>query len=129
MMERAERETAERVTGISNVTYDLISMLQNKLEAITVCEIYIDDANAVGNTRVATMFEHCRATDLSVVQSLRKILRDELNSAHDEVGDEITSQERGGDLKSRDTSDVMDEGLDASFPASDPPSYSGTTTN
>lgn len=128
-MELAERKTAARVTGVPNVTYDLISMLHNKLEAITACEIYIDDAHASGNSRAATMFEHCRATDLSIVHSLRKILREELEASHAEEVALEQSDNRGGDLQSRQESNIVDDESDSSFPASDPPSFSGTTTS
>ena len=74
VMERAEREQAERVSGISNLTYDLIGMLHEKLEALTVYEVYQQDAESAGHTQAAALIEHCRQIDLEIVQKLRVML-------------------------------------------------------
>ena len=126
VMERAERKGAERVSGVPNLTYDLIALLHEKLEAITVYEIYKQDAADAGNTRACALFEHCQETDRSVVQSLRKILAEELNGKVDEP-EKGTPVDRGGDLSPLSSPEVVDDASEDSFPASDPPSYSGTT--
>ena len=59
VMERAERHGAERVSGIPNLTFDLVSMLHEKLEAITVYEVYQRDAEEAGHTQAAALIEHC----------------------------------------------------------------------
>ena len=130
VMERAERQSAERVTGISNVAYDLITLLQNKLEAITACEVYKQDAQEAGNARALSVFEHCQDVDRAFVQRLRRLLAEELGASlaeeeHDERG---TPVQRGGDLSSIRSEEVVDDASEDSFPASDPPSFSGTTT-
>ena len=79
VMEQAERERAERVSGIPNLTYDLISMLHEKLEALTVYEIYQQDAEEAGHTQAAALIEHCRHIDLEIVQKLRLLLASELD--------------------------------------------------
>ena len=130
VMERAERQSAELVTGISNVAYDLITLLQNKLEAITACEVYKQDAQEAGNARALSIFEHCQDVDRAFVQRLRRLLAEELGASlaeeeHDERG---TPVQRGGDLSSIRSEEVVDDASEDSFPASDPPSFSGTTT-
>jgi hypothetical protein len=130
VMERAERQSAELVTGISNVAYDLITLLQNKLEAITACEVYKQDAQEAGNARALSVFEHCQDVDRAFVQRLRRLLAEELGASlaeeeHDERG---TPVQRGGDLSSIRSEEVVDDASEDSFPASDPPSFSGTTT-
>jgi hypothetical protein len=47
--ERAERRNAERISGVSNLTYDLISLLHNKLEAISAYDVYRQDARDARN--------------------------------------------------------------------------------
>jgi hypothetical protein len=42
VIEQAKRST-EQITGISNVTYDLISVIHNKLQAIAAIEGYKQD--------------------------------------------------------------------------------------
>ena len=130
VMERAERQSAERVTGISNVAYDLITLLQNKLEAITACEVYKQDAQEAGNARALSVLEHCQDVDRAFVQRLRRLLAEELGASlaeeeHDERG---TPVQRGGDLSSIRSEEVVDDASEDSFTASDPPSFSGTTT-
>ena len=134
VMERAERHDAERVSGIPNLTYDLVSMLHEKLEAITVYEIYQRDAEAAGHSQAAALIEHCRQTDQAVVQKLRAMLSQELGGSSTQVEDEddnrpSTPAGRGGGLRSSDKESVVDEASDESFPASDPPSYSRGTTS
>lgn len=129
VMERAERHTSERVSGIPNLTYDLISMLHEKLEAITVYEIYQRDAEEAGHGQAAALIEHCRQTDLAIVQKLRALLAQELGGGapameNDEEGVPSTPAGRGGELTPADKDTMVDEASDESFPASDPPSYS-----
>lgn len=132
VMERAERHTSERVSGIPNLTYDLISMLHEKLEAITVYEIYQRDAEEAGNSQAAALIEHCRQTDQAIVQKVRALLAQELNSVAPKVDPDEeappTPGGRGGELKPAGKDTIVDQASDESFPASDPPSYSGTST-
>jgi hypothetical protein len=45
VIEQAKRST-HQVTGIPNVTYDLISVMHNKLQAIAAIEGYKEDAKS-----------------------------------------------------------------------------------
>ena len=129
VMERAERQTAERVTGVSNLTYDLITLLQNKLEAITAYEVYKRDAHEAGNTRAQSLFEHCQDADRAMVTKLRRLLADELGvlAADEDPEGHGTPENRGGSLRTTELPEIVEETSDQSFPASDPPSFSGTT--
>lgn len=129
VMERAESKSAERVTGIPNLTYDLLTLLQNKLEAITAYEVYKEDAQEAGNARALSIFEHCQDVDRALVNKLRRLLADELGAglAEDEHKERGTPVQRGGDLSSIRSEEVVDDASEDSFPASDPPSFSGTT--
>jgi hypothetical protein len=129
VMERAERKTAERITGVSNLTYDLITLLQNKLEAITAYEVYKQDAQEAGNTRAQSLFEHCQDVDRAMVNKLRRLLADELGvlATDEDPEGHATPESRGGSLKTTELPEIVEETLDESFPASDPPSFTGTT--
>src|SRR5918999_815458 len=74
VMEQAERRGAERVSGIPNDTFDLVSMLHEKLEAITVYEVYQRDAEEAGHTQAAALIEHARQTVWAVVKKRRRML-------------------------------------------------------
>jgi hypothetical protein len=129
VMERAERRTAERVSGVPNLTYDLVAMLHEKLEAITVYEIYKQDAREAGHTRALSLFEHCQETDRSVVQHIRKLLADELGTREEGVvrrDGTGPAMQRGGDLSSLVSDELVDDASEDSFPASDPPSFNGS---
>ena len=130
VMERAEPQSAERVTGITNLTYDLITLLQNKLEAITAYEVYKQDAQEAGNTRALSIFEHCQDVDRAMVIKLRRLLVDQLGvAAIDEDPEGYgTPENRGGSLKTTELPEIVEETSDQSFPASDPPAFGGTTT-
>lgn len=129
VMERAERRSAERVSGVPNLTYDLVAMLHEKLEAITVYEIYKQDAREAGNTRALSLFDHCQEMDRSVIQLIRTLLSEELRGpegGNARFNGPDTAMQRGGDLSSLVSEEVVDDASEDSFPASDAPSFSGS---
>ena len=54
-IEQTKRQT-ERVTGVSNVAYDLMVVLTNKLEGIAALEDYKLDAEEAGDREVHALF-------------------------------------------------------------------------
>lgn len=72
-MEHAKRG-AERISGVSNVTYDLISVLSNELEGIAAIEEYKQDAEAAGDREVVAFFESWQQTARAQVEQLRGLL-------------------------------------------------------
>ena len=123
MMERAERQGAERAGGVPNLTYDLLAMLHEKLESITVVETYLQDARAAGRAEAAALFEQVRDHDRIVVTQLRQLLAWEPAPGLDQSADMPAS--RGGDLSPSDDDSIVDESSKDSFPASDAPSFTG----
>lgn len=124
-----ERRRAERVTGVSNLTYDLVAMLHEKLEAITIYEIYKQDAREAGNGRALSLFDHCQELDRSVIQHIRNLLSQELvvrDGAVDQFDWTGTAMQRGGDLSPLTSLELVDDASEDSFPASDPPSFNGS---
>jgi len=129
VMERAERRSAERVSGVPNLTYDLVAMLHEKLESITVYEIYKQDAREAGNTRALSLFNHCQEMDRSVIQLIRNLLSDALAAREEgrtRLNGADTAMQRGGDLSSLAAEEMVDDASEDSFPASDPPSFNGS---
>lgn len=52
----AKRQTEEK-TGVSNVTYDLLTVLQNKLTGVAAIEEYKIDAKDHGDNEAMQLFE------------------------------------------------------------------------
>lgn len=127
-MEQANRVDAQRISGIPNLTFDLVSLMHNKLEAVAAVEVYLADAREVGHEEAIAFLEFVRNTDLAAVQTLRKLLRGELDTTVDPGPDgTFIDSERGGDLRPNDDLEDVDLESDLSFPASDPPTFNKTT--
>lgn len=72
-IEQAKR-TSDEVTGVSNVTYDLISTVHNKLQAIAAMEGYRRDADADGDREVIDCFDRIITRETEDLQQLRTLL-------------------------------------------------------
>lgn len=73
-IEHAKREAAPQVSGVSNVTYDLISLLHNKLEGVAAFEEYKMDAQEAGDQEVVRLFEDLERREAEDVQKLKECL-------------------------------------------------------
>ena len=71
--EQAKRG-AERVTGISNVAYDLMAVLTNKLEGVAAMEEYKLDADAAHEPAVRAAFERIEQRERQDIDELRGLL-------------------------------------------------------
>jgi hypothetical protein len=76
-LEEAKRRSA-RVTGVSNVAYDLLVVLTNKLEGIAAMEEYKLDADAADDTAVRAAFERIEQRDRQDIDELRGLLIEHL---------------------------------------------------
>ena len=84
-MEQTKRG-AERISGIPNVTYDLIAVLHNKLDAIAAMEIYKQDARDAGIREAESFFDQCQRDDRAAVEQLRGLLSSQLQSGMPGIG-------------------------------------------
>ena len=125
-MEHVQRDVVARIRGVPNLTFDLVSMLHEKLEAISVYEGYLEDARAVGNDEAASVILTCQNADRTAVHAIQELLREELAPGRDN-GQLATYPNRGGDLRAADRDNPIDDASDDSFPASDPPSFAGAS--
>lgn len=120
----------ERARGIPNLTAGLVAVLQAKLELISALDIYKEDAREINHAKALALFDHCQQTDSFIVQHLTVLLAEELGALQTEADEETALQQRpprGGDLSSIRAEDQVDDASEDSFPASDPPSFSGST--
>ena len=65
---RAER--AEQLP-LSNLNYDLLTVLQNKLEAVAAYETYLQDCKAAGNAECQALVADLKRDDERHVERLR----------------------------------------------------------
>ncbi len=74
-MEQGEaKRRSERVTGVSNVAYDLMVVLTNKLEGVAAMEEYKLDADAADDTAVRAAFERIEERERQDIDELRGLL-------------------------------------------------------
>jgi deazaflavin-dependent oxidoreductase (nitroreductase family) len=71
--ENAKRRS-ERVTGVSNVAYDLMVVLTNKLEGVAAMEDYKLDADAANDPEVRAAFERIEQRERECIEELRGLL-------------------------------------------------------
>lgn len=57
--------------ALSNLSYDVISSLDNKLEAVTAYNQYIKDCQAAGDNACRQLFEDLKRTDEQQADRLR----------------------------------------------------------
>lgn len=59
---------------LNDVSYDLLSVLQSKLDAIAIYEQYIEDAKEAGNSQVERLFEQIKQQDEQAAEKLTDTL-------------------------------------------------------
>jgi hypothetical protein len=65
---------------IDNVTYDIITVLQSKMEGLTAYEQYIKDCQAANNTGCAQVLQSIQQQDQQQVQQLQQALKQLMTS-------------------------------------------------
>ena len=61
-------------TGVSDLAYDIITLLQSKLEAVSIYEQFVEDAQEAGDTQTAQLFDQIRQQDEQQVDLLAAAL-------------------------------------------------------
>jgi hypothetical protein len=80
-MDRAEaieqveaKRDAAAITGVSNIAYDLMVVLTNKLEAIAAIEEYKIDAAEAGDAEAQAMLERIEQSERDAIDQLRALV-------------------------------------------------------
>ena len=60
--------------AISNLEYDLLTVLQNKAEAVQAYDSYIQDAQSIGSQPCAELFQKLKQSEMQQVQEIREHL-------------------------------------------------------
>ncbi|WP_148211866.1 hypothetical protein [Thermobaculum terrenum] len=73
-------QNAQQITGVSNVAYDLMSVLQNFLEAMSAIEVYKEDAEEANDQELLELFNRIQSDLGSYVEDLKPLLVSRLQS-------------------------------------------------
>ena len=73
-------QNAQQITGVSNVAYDLMSVLQNFLEAMSAIEVYKEDAEEANDQELLELFNRIQSDLGSYVEALKPLLVSRLQS-------------------------------------------------
>ncbi len=69
----SNKPTAQ-VTGVSDVAYDLMIVLTNKLEGVAAMQEYMQDAEEAGDADARACFERLAKADREAIDELRPLL-------------------------------------------------------
>lgn len=72
MNQEVAKRLSERVTGVSNVAYDLMVVLTNKLEGVAALEEYKLDADTANDPEVRAAFERIEQRERQSIDELRE---------------------------------------------------------
>ena len=75
------KSQTEHVSGVSNVAYDVMALLYNKLEAVAAIEEYKLDADDAGDQEFSALLDQLEQQDSQYVDRLRRLLVQRLGSA------------------------------------------------
>ena len=74
MNQAVAKRRSEQVTGVSNVAYDLMAVLTNKLEGVAAMEEYKLDADTANDPEVRAAFERIEQRERQSIEGLRGLL-------------------------------------------------------
>lgn len=75
--EQAKRQ-ADRVSGVSNVAYDLVTILENKLKGVAAMEEYKQDATRAGDDAVRQLLEELERREAEDIAQIKPLLMERL---------------------------------------------------
>jgi rubrerythrin len=69
-------QATDNTRAVSNLEYDLLTVLQNKAEALKAYETYIKDAQEMGSQPCAELFQKLQQEDMKHAQEIRQHLQE-----------------------------------------------------
>jgi hypothetical protein len=77
-MEHAKRHATPRATGVSNVAYDLTTILTNKLQGAAAFEEYKLDAQEAGDQEAMQLLEQLEQREVEDIGKLKSLVAQRL---------------------------------------------------
>jgi hypothetical protein len=117
--------SAEHATGVTNLAFDLVSLLHNKLEAVAAMEIYKRDAELAGYSHVREFIAECQEADRKAIRHLRALVAHQLVIDLEGEGDPaaVAAERQPQEFPEPKEQEIVQSASEDSFPASDPPAY------
>jgi hypothetical protein len=78
MAQESAKRGAERVTGIANVTSDVVTLLNNALEGAAALELYQQDAREAGDQEAEALFTQLQQQLSQQILQLKQCLQKRL---------------------------------------------------
>jgi hypothetical protein len=78
MTKEPAKSGAERVTGIANVTSDVVTLLNNALEGAAALEVYQQDAREAGDQEAEALFTQLQQQLSRQIPQLKQCLQKRL---------------------------------------------------
>lgn len=75
-MSDSAKNNAEQVSGVSNLAFDMLTLLHNKLEGIAALEAY--KADAQGNQEATALLDQLQQVAVQDVQTIKPLLVQQL---------------------------------------------------
>jgi uncharacterized membrane-anchored protein len=72
------KRRSEQVTGVSNVAYNAVTVLSNRLQASAVLEQYKRDAEETGDREALELFERLQQHELEGLEELKRFVAQRL---------------------------------------------------
>ena len=68
--------SGEKTRAISDLEYDLLTVLQSKSEALKAYDVYIKDAQKIGSQPCVELFQKLQQQDMQQAQEVRQHLQE-----------------------------------------------------
>ena len=72
------KRRSDQVSGVSNVAFDLLTILENKLQGIAAMEEYLMDCEECGDYHAKDLITDLQRREVEDVERLRGYLKDRL---------------------------------------------------
>lgn len=73
------KRKSEEASGISNITFDLLTVLQNKLDGIAALEEYKLDCEDAGEREALAVFDELERREIDDIAKLKGLLQSRLS--------------------------------------------------
>ena len=80
MAQQFTKRSAQDKTGVSNVVFDIMTMLNNKLQGVAAMEMYKEDAERSNDQEVMNLINDLEKKELQDINKLKDVLKQRLTA-------------------------------------------------